>query len=88
MAAIDQFSEYSLGYESPAVGGEEVTPSDDNDLTQVTRAIWVSGAGVLEVIMLDGSQLTFSGIQAGTLLPIRVTRVLESTSATGIVAVW
>jgi len=64
-----------------------ITPTDGVDLTSNTRALWVGGAGTLAVIMAgDGSSVTFSGIPAGTLLPIQVSRVSATgTSATLIV---
>jgi len=64
-----------------------ITPNDNNDLPNNTRAIWVGGAGNMVVQMAgDQSQVTFSGITAGTLLPIQVSRVLATnTTATLII---
>ena len=66
-----------------------VTPHDSNDLTETTRALWVGGAGNISVIMEGGETVTFVGVAAGTLLPVRVTRVRStSTTATDILALW
>ena len=64
-----------------------VTPSDTVDLTNASRGIYVGGTGTLTAIMLDGTTCLFSGIPAGTILPIRATRVKATgTTATLIVA--
>lgn len=67
-----------------------VTPSDDNDLAQVTRGVFVGGAGNLNVNMAGtGTSLTITGVPAGAFLPISVSRIRStSTTATNIVAFW
>lgn len=73
--------------ESPASRAEAVTPSDSTDITRNSRGIYVGGAGNLAVTMVGGGNVTFVGVAAGTILPIRVSRVLStSTTATSIVA--
>lgn len=89
MPATDKYAAEDVSLESPATGGEAVTPHDTNELSYATRALWIGGAGNVRVEMLDGQTLTLSGVQAGTLLPIRVKKVLStSTTATLIVALW
>lgn len=74
---------------APASSAAAVTPDDSNDLTDVTRWVYVGGAGNLTVVMNDGTTATFTGFQAGTLLPIRVSRVkATNTTATNITALW
>ena len=86
----DSFAEYQQGLESPAENAAEVTPHDTNDLSYTTRALYIGGAGDVKVDMAGtGTAVTFAGVPAGTLLPIRVTRVYSTdTTATDIVAVW
>jgi hypothetical protein len=62
-----------------------VTPSDT--VVQPFRAVYVGGAGNLAVIGLDDTAaVTFTGVVAGTLLPIRVSKILATgTTATAIV---
>ena len=92
MAAIDIYEDEPNGFGAPALNGEEVTPHDTNELTFVSRALWVGGAGTLEVVMVGdgaagGQQLTIAGIPAGTLLPLAVKQVKATgTTATLIVA--
>jgi hypothetical protein len=64
----------------------EVTPDDDNDLDYITRAVYVGGAGDLTAILEGGGEaVTFTGVQAGVIYPLRVRRVMETTTATAIV---
>jgi hypothetical protein len=63
-----------------------VTPSD-TDYLPATKAIFVSVSGDLAVEMLDGTEVTFTGISASVFHPISVSRVLSTgTTATGIIA--
>ena len=64
-----------------------VTPSDSTDLDTLTRAVYVGGAGNLVAVRHDGTAVTFTGVPAGTVLPIAVRRINStSTTATAIVA--
>lgn len=76
-------------FEGSASRAVAVTPHDTNDLANVSRALWVGGAGNVAVILAgDSSAVTFTGVPAGTLLPLRVKRVMSTnTTATTIVAV-
>jgi hypothetical protein len=77
------------GVGEPAIGGEAVSTSDVNFLTTATRGLWVGGAGNVKVLMLGGDIVTFQGVAAGTLLPIRVTRVYSTdTTATLMVGLY
>lgn len=89
MAATDLYRFLMAGLDSPGLGGETVTPSDTQDLTNVSRGLWVGAAGDVAVILLSGSTVTLVGVTAGTLIPIRASRVLATgTTATSIVALW
>jgi hypothetical protein len=73
----------------PATRAVSITPDDDTLLDRITRAVWVGGAGDLAVLMADDSAVTFVGVQAGALLPIRVKRVnATDTTATGILGLY
>jgi hypothetical protein len=70
----------------PCGRGVVITPNDGADIANVTLAVWVGGAGNLNVDLADGGTVLISGIPAGTLLPVRVKRVrATSTTATLIV---
>lgn len=84
MAAIDT-TQGGLG--QPATWGELVTKHDTNELTRVSRALYVGGTGDVAVVMLEGSAVTFVGVPAGALLPIRVKKVMSTgTTATTIIS--
>jgi len=66
-----------------------VTPSNSTDFDVLCRALYVGGAGNLVAVMYDGTAVTFTGVPAGTLLPIAARRVNStSTTATSIVALY
>lgn len=71
----------------PYTKAAAVTPNDDTVLT-TTRALYVGGAGAVAVRLADDSSaVTLAAVPAGTLLPIRASRVLSTgTTATNIVA--
>ena len=74
--------------DAPAAHAATITPDDDNDLSENTRGIYVGGTGDLVVITVGGETITFSDVPAGSLVPIRASRVLESTTATNLVGMW
>jgi hypothetical protein len=84
----DNFDTYRVGLSDPVTDGVAVTPSDSTVLT-TTRAVFVGGAGNLAVVMASGNSLTLTGVTAGTVLPLRVTKVKSTgTTATNIAALW
>ena len=89
MAANDSFGGRGGSIDSPASGGEAVTAHDTTEFATVSRAIYVGGAGNVAAVMADGTVLTFVGVQAGTLLPIRCKRINSTnTTATSMVALY
>ena len=85
----DKFSPTFDRVESPARKAVAVTPSDATVL-DITKAVYVGGAGNLAVIMADDTAaVTFTGVAAGTVLPIRVQKVMATnTTATSVVAIF
>jgi hypothetical protein len=67
-----------------------IAPSDTVDLEKFTRGIWVGGVGNVVVNMASDDQvITFVAVPAGTLLPIRVSRVLlTGTDATSLIGLY
>ncbi len=81
----DAFSSHQHGLDSPAYEGFAVTPHDSTNFSKTTRGLYVGGTGNVVAIM-DGTAITFVGVQGGSILPIRCTRVNStSTTATSIV---
>lgn len=86
---MDAFSDMPATLSAPARDGAAVTPNDGADLSINSRAIYVGQAGNLAVVMVGGQAVNFTGIAAGTLLPVRVSRVRATgTTAGSIVALW
>jgi len=77
---------------SKAIDGKSVTPNDTEDLSAVTNGIYLGAKGDLQVTlehMGDGESITFVGLPAGTIHPLRVKRVwATNTTATDIIAVY
>lgn len=84
----DSFAQHASGLNSPARNGTEITPDDGTDLANVSRGVWIGGAGNLEVLLQgDSASVTIQNIAAGTLLPICAKRIYSTgTTATAIVA--
>ena len=89
MPAIDVFRSYGSDSQGPATHAADVAPSDGSDISHVTRAIYVGGAGDLRVTLKGGGDVTFRNLGSGVLLPVRATRVWQSgTTAGDLVALW
>lgn len=66
-----------------------VTPSDSTNFTGgICRALYV-GTGGNVVAIVDGTAVTFTNVQGGSILPIKASRVNStSTTASAIVALY
>ena len=95
MAAIDRWAgdaSYAGGvlgpFTGPATHANAITPSDTLDVTYATRALYIGVGGNVKVTMISGDVVTLTGVVAGTMLPIRVTRVwatgTSASSMTGL----
>lgn len=86
----DVFEGSSAGLDSPAFNAAAVTPNDSTDLTVFARALYIGSAGNVKVDMVGtGTAVTFSGLAAGQILPVRAARVYSTdTTASSIVALW
>lgn len=82
----DRYTTFARGLESPVIDGFAITPDDDADLPEMTRAIYVGAFGTLSVTLASGATITLEGVASGTILPLRTCRVLATgTSASNIV---
>ena len=65
-----------------------VTPSDSADLAQVS-VIFVGVGGNVKVTTAQGTAVTFTGVNAGAVLPVQVRRVWATgTTASSMTAVF
>ena len=86
----DDFSTNEEGLNSPANDAAAITPNDSTDLSKTTRGLYIGGDGDVKVNMANtGTAVVFAGAKAGSILPIRATRVYSTdTTATNIVGLW
>jgi hypothetical protein len=89
MAGIDTQAGQQEQLNSPADNATEVTPNDTTPLTYVSRGLYIGVTGNLSVTMQGGGNVTFVGLPAGTVLPVRVTHVRSSsTTASSIINLY
>ena len=76
--------------QAPASNGFAITPSDSTVFSNPTRGIYVGGAGNLVVRFADATSgsITLGDVKPGTILPIRVSMVMASTTATSLVGLY
>jgi hypothetical protein len=89
MPAVDKYTHSFNNITDPSNDAIAVTPSDNTDLSYVTKSLYIGGAGNLKVIMKSGATVTFNGLLVGTTLNIRASRILATgTTATNIIALF
>lgn len=81
--ADDAFSASENVLTGPVEYSRPVTTDDSTDLPAVTRALLVAAAGTVKVTY-RGGQIDTVYLIAGTWHPMRVVRVWEASTATGI----
>ncbi|HWA17683.1 MAG TPA: hypothetical protein VG757_01690 [Devosia sp.] len=82
----DRYAAHTASLTAPASNGFDITPDDDEDLPEVVRAIYVGGAGDVAAVLREGATLTFANLPAGSLLPVRASRIKATgTTASGLI---
>ena len=62
-----------------------ITPADGSDLSR-TGLVYVGGAGDVKITTLAGTDITFYGMPAGAVIPVRAKKVFSTgTTATNLV---
>ena len=85
----DLYAHSSPSLTSPAIDGTMISPDDAVDLPHVTRAIYVGTGGQIAAELASGVAVNLVGVAGGTLLPLRVRKILASgTTAANIVGLW
>lgn len=83
----DRFQNSFPSIAGPASHGFAVTPSDSSLLSETTRGIYIGTEGNIAALLLSGASVTFSSVPAGSLLPVRLTKIMATgTTASNIVA--
>lgn len=76
---LDAYASISVASDAVAV-----TPSDSG--SHFYRALYVGGAGNVSLVTAAGNAVTFTALNAGTLLPVATQRInLTSTTASNLV---
>ena len=70
----DRFSDNAPSISGPATHAFPITPSDTASFADATRAIYCGVAGAV---------VTFANVAAGTLLPLRATRIAAAGTTAG-----
>ena len=89
MVATNNFARHQSTDRSPYSHGAAITPHDTNELTNVTRGIYVGGAGNVKVTTVDGDTITYVAVPVGTTLDVQAKIVFATlTTATNLLALW
>lgn len=79
----------ALGLGAPARGAFAVTPDDATDFTTQARALYIGSAGDVKVRTWKDEDITFIGVIASYILPVRCKRVFATgTTASSIVGLY
>jgi hypothetical protein len=83
----DRFQNSAASLTGPAGHAFAVIPSDSTLLAETTRGIYVGTSGTIAALMASGASVSFVAVTAGTVLPVRLTKIMASgTTAADIVA--
>ncbi len=85
----DLYASGSRDTNAPAASFFAITASDSTSFSYTVRGIYVGGAGNVAAVTEGGTAVTFTGVPAGTILPIRAIRVNSTnTTATSLVGLY
>jgi hypothetical protein len=89
MAAVENFH-HDMGPSGPAENAFAVTPHDTNELSNITRGLYLGVTGDVTVVMANGDEIQFLNMAAGIIHPLRV-KIVKDTGTDadlGIVGVY
>ncbi len=77
--AVDPFENFAQSPMAPATDCFGILPSDVADLPSATKALYIGTGGDVNVLAVSASgPVVLRNVGAGTILPIRVAKVLAS----------
>ncbi|GHA25404.1 hypothetical protein GCM10007989_21340 [Devosia pacifica] len=79
----DRFQFRTPSLEGPASDAFAITPDDAADLPEATRALYVGRTGDIALLTISGTSASFIGVPAGSILPIRASRVFATGTDAG-----
>ena len=81
-------TQYSPTFPMFPGGAYSVTASDTINLPYVS-VIYIGGAGSVKVTTAQGDEVTFVGLQTGSVLPVQALRVWSTgTTATNLIGIY
>ena len=83
MTAVDLFKKNKKTYDSSSSILFTITPHDINELTYITRAIYVGVPGNVAVQDINGNDVTFSNAPSGLQIPIRLRKIYATGTTAG-----
>lgn len=85
---MGKITNYSPTFPMFPGGATTITPSDSVNLP-TPSIIYIGGAGAVKVTTAQGDDVTFSGLQAGQVIPVQVIRVwLSGLTATNLLRIY
>ena len=84
VTAIDSATQLSVTTAIPTTTAYKIYAAGQNQ----GCVLYVGGAGTVEVETVGGDSVTFSGVNAGTFLPVQVLKLKAGTGATLVLALW
>lgn len=85
----DPFENYHRTIIDPVDRAFAITPSDSAELSIATRGLYIGGAGDVVAVLSSGDEVTFTGMLAGAIYPLRVKQVKSTnTTATSIIGLY
>jgi hypothetical protein len=86
--AQDKFVNFQPGLQTPVRSSFVISPSDTAELPFVTRALYIGSAGNITARLADDTaSVTFNGLGAGSILPIRARQIYATGTTAGMVLV-
>lgn len=73
---------FGLTPDSCAQSAISITKAD-SDLNHPVRAVYVGTSGNLRVTTINGQDVTFVGVAAGTIVPVSVKRIWSTNTTAG-----
>jgi cytochrome oxidase Cu insertion factor (SCO1/SenC/PrrC family) len=64
------------------VWGDAVAITKSDTANNAYSGIYVGGTGAVTVVTEEGTEVTFSAVPVGTVIPIRTQKVMAATTAT------
>ncbi|TRD11665.1 hypothetical protein FGU71_07150 [Erythrobacter insulae] len=82
----DPFKNSSDSLLTPAKTAFAIIPNDTTDLPTATKAVYVGSGGAVTLRAVDAdADVTFTNVPSGSILPVRVQAVRESSTASDLV---